>query len=130
MFKNCIIIFQFFLLCSLLIQKPENAELLIKDLATSKELVLEGAEYIHKTFDKEFSVHSEEEYKKEIMNETKYKISIEAGLTDPWKKYVEENGICFGVDDFGKSAPEKDVFKSFYLSSDYITTQIKLMINK
>ena len=54
MLKNCIIIFQFFLLCSLLIQKPENAELLIKDLATSKEMVIEGAEYIHKTFDKEF----------------------------------------------------------------------------
>ena len=71
MFKNCIIIFQFFLLCSLLIQKPENAELLIKDLATSKELVLEGAEYIHKTFDKEFSVHSEEEYKKEHGEESK-----------------------------------------------------------
>ena len=65
MFKNCIIIFQFFLLCSLLIQKPDNAKLLIKDLATSKEMVIEGAEYIHKTFDKEFSIHSEEEYKKE-----------------------------------------------------------------
>ena len=71
-----------------------------------------------------------EKYKNEIMNEAKYKISIEAGLTETWKKYVGKNGICFGVDDFGKSAPEKDVFKSFYLSSDYITTQIKLMINK
>ncbi len=65
MFKNIIIIFLFFLLCSLLIQKPDNAKLLIKDLATSKEMVIEGAEYIHKTFDREFSVHSEEEYQKE-----------------------------------------------------------------
>ena len=71
-----------------------------------------------------------EKYKNEIINETKYKISIEAGLTETWKKYVGKNGICFGVDDFGKSAPEKDVFKSFYLSSDYIATQIKTMINK
>ena len=54
------------------------------------------------------------------MNETKYKISIEAGLTDPWKKYVGENGICFGVDEFGKSAPGKDVFRSFNLYKDYI----------
>ncbi len=71
-----------------------------------------------------------EKYKNEIMNETKYKISIEAGLTETWKKYVGKNGICFGVDDFGKSAPEKDVFKSFYLSSNYIATQTKSMINK
>ena len=65
MFKNCIIILQFFLLCSLLIQKPENAKLLIKDLATSKEMVIEGAEYIHKTFDREFEVHTDEDFIKE-----------------------------------------------------------------
>ena len=56
MFKNIIIIFLFFLLCSLLIQKPDNAKLLIKDLATSKEMVVEGAEYVKKTFEKEFTV--------------------------------------------------------------------------
>jgi transketolase len=69
-------------------------------------------------------------YKGQIMNETKHKISIEAGVTEPWKKYVGENGICFGVDDFGKSAPGKDVFESFYLNSDYIVTQIEAMLDK
>ena len=69
-------------------------------------------------------------YKKEIMNETKYKISIEAGSTEPWKKYIGENGICFGVDDFGKSAPGKDVYESFYLYSDHIITKIKAMLDK
>ena len=59
MFKNFIIIFLFFLLCSLLIQKPDNAKLLIKDLATSKEMVVEGAEYVKKTFEKEFTVVEE-----------------------------------------------------------------------
>ena len=59
MFKNFIIILLFFLLCSLLIQKPDNAKLLIKDLATSKEMVMDGAEYVKKTFDKEFTVVEE-----------------------------------------------------------------------
>ena len=59
MFKNFIIIFLFFLLCSLLIQKPDNAKLLIRDLATSKEMVMDGAEYVKKTFDKEFTVVEE-----------------------------------------------------------------------
>jgi hypothetical protein len=59
MFKNFIIIFLFFLLCSLLIQKPDNAKLLIQDLATSKEMVMDGAEYVKKTFDKEFTIVEE-----------------------------------------------------------------------
>ena len=59
MFKNFIIILLFFLLCSLLIQKPDNAKLLIQDLATSKEMVMDGAEYVKKTFDREFTVVEE-----------------------------------------------------------------------
>ncbi len=76
-----------------------------------------------------FNIQSKE-YKKEIMNETKDKISIEAGLTEPWKKYVGENGISFGVNDFGKSAPGKDIYEYFYLYSDYIVKQIKAMLDK
>jgi len=65
MFKNIIIIFLVFLLASLMIQKPENVDLVVKDAATAKEMVVEGVEYVHKTFDKEFSVHSDEEYEEE-----------------------------------------------------------------
>ena len=71
-----------------------------------------------------------ERYKSQIMNETKNKISIEAGVTEPWKKYIGKNGICFGVDDFGKSAPGKNVFESFYLYSDYIVTRIEAILDK
>ena len=48
-----------------MIHKPENVDLVIKDAATAKEMVVEGVEYVHKTFDKEFSVHSDEEYEEE-----------------------------------------------------------------
>ncbi len=86
MFKNFIIIFLFFLLSSLLIQKPDNAELLIKDLATSKEMVIEGAEYVKKTFSKEFSVIEEE---KESIKETlkeKVDLSKRKPLVNPFHK--------------------------------------------
>ncbi len=76
-----------------------------------------------------FNIRSDQ-YKEKIMNETKYKVSIEAGSTDSWKKYIGESGICFGVDDFGKSAPQKDVFKYFNLTSKYIVTQIEVMLDK
>ena len=71
-----------------------------------------------------------EQYKRQIMNETKHKISIEAGLTEPWKKYVGENGISFGVNEFGKSAPGKDIFKTFDLTNEHIVSQIKKMLDK
>ena len=65
MIKNFIIIVLSFVVYSLMVQKPENVDLIVKDAATAKEMVVEGVEYVHKTFDKEFSVHSDEEYENE-----------------------------------------------------------------
>ena len=64
-------------------------------------------------------------YKKRILDETKFKISIEAGSTDCWKKFVGKNGFTFGIDSFGKSAPYKDVFKHFGLISSKIANKSK-----
>ncbi len=67
-------------------------------------------------------------YKKKILNETKIKISIEAASTDSWKKYVGNNGLTFGIDTFGKSAPYKDIYKHFGLTPNKIATEsIKLI---
>tara|TARA_B100000029_G_scaffold211455_1_gene209320 strand:- start:310 stop:549 length:240 start_codon:yes stop_codon:yes gene_type:complete len=65
MIKNFIIIVLSFVVFSLMVQKPENVDIIVKDAATAKEMVVEGVEYVHKTFDKEFSVHSDEEYEEE-----------------------------------------------------------------
>ena len=69
-------------------------------------------------------------YKEKILNETKFKISIEAGSTDCWKKYVGEKGLTFGINDFGKSAPYKEVYKHFGLTSEIIAQKTKEMIKK
>ena len=112
-----------------ILRTGQNIQLTI--LATGSEVDL-AVEVSHKLaiqniYSKVISVPSleifnlqSENYKKKIMKETKYKISIEAGSTDVWKQFIGENGICFGVDEFGKSAPGKDVFRSFNLYKDYI----------
>ena len=69
-------------------------------------------------------------YREKILNETKYKVSIEAATTDFWKKYVGKSGLCFGIDSFGKSAPYQDIFKHFGLTSENISNKIKEMFNK
>jgi len=65
MIKNFIIIIQFFIIFSLMVQRPDNLNVLVHDAATAKNMVVEGADYLHETFDREFSVHSEEEFQKE-----------------------------------------------------------------
>ena len=69
-------------------------------------------------------------YKNKILEETKFKISIEAGSSDCWKKYVGDNGIAFGIDEFGKSAPYKDIYKYFGLESTNIKSITKKLLHK
>ena len=69
-------------------------------------------------------------YKNKILKETKFKISIEAGSSDCWKKYLGGNGIAFGIDEFGKSAPYKDIYKYFGLESTNIKNITKKLLNK
>ena len=91
----------------------------------------------HKIYSKVISVPSLElfklqskPYKNKILNESKYKVSIEAGSTEPWKQLIGNDGLCFGLDDFGKSAPYKDAYKYFGLTSQNIVNKIKKMIHK
>ena len=67
-------------------------------------------------------------YKKKILEETKFKISIEAGSTDCWKKYIGEHGLTFGINEFGKSAPYKEIYKHFGLISEKISKKTKNLI--
>ena len=66
-----------------------------------------------------------ESYKNKILNETRLVVSIEASETNYWKKYTGKNGLNFGINDFGKSAPYKDIYNHFELNSESITKKIK-----
>ena len=69
-----------------------------------------------------------ETYKKKILKESKNKISIEAASTDCWKKYIGVDGLAFGIDAFGKSAPYKDIYKHFGLTATNIANKSKKLI--
>ncbi len=69
-------------------------------------------------------------YKNKILDETKFKISIEAGSVDSWKKYVGLKGLTFGINDFGKSAPYKEIFKHFGLTAEKISKTTKNFLKK
>jgi transketolase len=52
---------------------------------------------------------------------------IEAGSTMYWNKYTQSENI-FGIDEFGASAPAKDVFNKFGLTPKQISSNIKKRI--
>ena len=64
-------------------------------------------------------------YKKEILLETNLVISIEAAETNYWKKYTGRNGLNFGINEFGKSAPYKKIYDHFSLNIESIIKKIK-----
>ena len=61
----------------------------------------------------------------EILTKNIMKVSIEASETNYWKKYTGHDGLTFGINVFGKSAPYKDIYDHFKLSEQSIINNIK-----
>ena len=66
-----------------------------------------------------------ENYRKEILGETDLVVSIEASETNFWKKYTGLQGLNFGINSFGKSAPYKEIYENFGLDLENIIKMIK-----
>ncbi len=71
-----------------------------------------------------------ENYKDEILGKDTFKISIEASSESGWKSVVEKDGVTLGLSTFGKSAPYKDIYKLFNLTSDEIVKTVKTKVKK
>ena len=71
-----------------------------------------------------FEIQSNE-YKKNVLDDDSLIVTIEAGETSNWKKYLKGNGISFGIDRFGESAPYKEIYNSLNLSEDKIVSKIQ-----
>ena len=67
-----------------------------------------------------------EDYKKEILSHNcKKRISIEAGTTTGWEKFVGKDGLTVGINEFGHSAPGKDVAHKLDFTKEAIAYKIK-----
>ncbi len=57
------------------------------------------------------------------------KVSIEAGATLGWERYVGPEGLAIGIDRFGASAPAEDLFKRFGFTAEAIVPRIVAALN-
>ena len=66
-----------------------------------------------------------DDYQDQVLGNSKVYASIEAGSTYGWEKYVGRNGVKIGIDQFGASAPAKDLYKHFGVTKENLIASIK-----
>ena len=72
-------------------------------------------------------------YKENIIHDSSFKVSIEAGITQGWEKYTGNctlNTLNIGIDRYGESAPGKVVAEHLGMSVQNIVDQIRLNFKK
>jgi transketolase len=58
------------------------------------------------------------------------RIAVEAGVQQGWEKYIGTNGIFIGMSTFGTSAPAKQAFKKFGITTENISNAAKKLVKK
>ncbi len=72
----------------------------------------------------ELFFQQEPSYMQNILSHSKLKVAIEAGCSQGWHRIIGENGLFFGVEQFGHSAPYADLYTYFGLTPHNIAKQI------
>ncbi len=79
----------------------------------------------HELFDEQ-----NDKYKEKIIEQNNLIVSIEAGSISCWGKYTKKNDLRIGIDNFGKSAPFKELYNDFNISSSKIVSLIQKKLLK
>jgi len=70
-------------------------------------------------------------YKQQVLpQEVRTRVSIEAGATQGWREWVGEEGTIIGIDHFGASAPYKEIYQKFGLTTDRVVEEVKKLMDK
>ena len=79
----------------------------------------------------ELFAQQDKKYIFSLLNNKSIKAAIEAASSFGWHKYIGEDGVFVGLDDFGLSAPCKDLYQHFGITAENLVNKIldKLKIN-
>ncbi len=64
------------------------------------------------------------DYRADLLPDDALLVSIEAGATLGWERYIGRDGLAIGLDRFGASAPAPDLFKRFGFTAEAIVPRI------
>jgi transketolase len=57
-------------------------------------------------------------------------VSIEASQPDFWRKYTGRTGVAIGMTTFGESAPAKDLYRHFGITSQRVVEAIRVLVHR
>ncbi|WP_374990339.1 transketolase [Sphingosinicella sp. LHD-64] len=69
-------------------------------------------------------------YRADILPADALLVSIEAGATLGWERYIGRDGLAIGLDRFGASAPAEDLFAHFGFTAQAIAPRISAALKK
>ncbi|HEV7340089.1 MAG TPA: transketolase [Sphingopyxis sp.] len=96
---------------------------LAMDIADKLEAAGHGADVVSMVSTELFD-EQDGAYQANILPSDVLTVSIEAGTTFGWERYTGRDGLRFGIDSFGASAPIDDLYAHFGLTVDAITPKI------
>ncbi|MBK8020428.1 MAG: transketolase [Chloroflexi bacterium] len=71
-----------------------------------------------------------QEYKDAVLPPSvKARVSIEAGVTTGWQRYVGLDGVCIGVDRFGASAPYQRLYQEYGLTPEVVVETARTLLD-
>ena len=71
-----------------------------------------------------------DDFKKDILDADSLIVTIEAGNVASWSKFLGSRGIALGINTFGESAPYKEIYDHFNLSTEKIVSTIQERLRK
>ena len=67
-------------------------------------------------------------YRGDVLPRGLPRVSVEAGVTEGWYKYVGLDGVAVGLDRFGESAPGGELFKHFGFTAENVVQAVKAVL--
>jgi transketolase len=97
-------------------------ELLAADGISARVVSMPSVEWFHQ---------QDASYQEEVLPAAmRARVSVEAGITPPWKIFVGDAGASIGVDHFGASASEAVLYKEFGITAEAVAAAAKASIAK
>ncbi len=110
-----------------LVATGSEVEIAVK-VAAALELEDIGADVVSMPCTELFDAQ-DDAYRANILPDNILTVSIEAGVTLGWERYIGRNGLAIGIDSFGASGPIDELYNHFGFSPDDIVTKIKAKLD-
>jgi transketolase len=73
----------------------------------------------------------DEAYRNQVLPpDIKLRLSVEAGVSQGWEKWVGDQGACLAVNRFGASAPYKVIFEHYGFTVDNVIRQAQQLMQQ